>query len=461
MTTNKNMPSSTQKFSINLISKSNKKRITEASEKLKSLYPFEIERNRLYICATSTKGIYDVYVSDTEVENKNLTGRIFIFIFIILLIVLIFYAGWKKSEIRKNTAALKKQQEIEAVEREKIYREKESQLVQLQKEYDILRSKEYEKVFPRLEKIYSAIKDGTVIENLSIDKDSFFIEITTKDALAIFASLEESSAFTNVKMNRTTIEKSKELVTYSGQFPLQAKMPEETTLLDDKIKFYETEIQLIKDKIEKQERILLPDYVKHIRDILHSNACNEQYIQLRNADESAEVEIFVQAKSNKILSFLKKIQEDNECLYDIKQLKIRNRGGGEIQTTLCFDSRIKTEKVSSVLKVSADSEISASEIEKIFYKPAAQKALATTQTFEKKPEAKIVPVKKITYKPLTFLGLSKLNGKTMVAVKDEGMGAIYSLQLKESEPSDNSDFCIQNENNYLARIRGEYYEVKK
>ena len=80
---------------------------------------------------------------------------------------------------------------------------------------------------------------------------------------------------------------------------------------------------------------------------------------------------------------------------------------------------------------------------------------------EKKAEVKVIPEKKVTYKSLSFLGLSKLNGKTMVAVKDENMGSIYSLQLKEFEPSDNSDFCIQNENNYLARIRGEYYEVKK
>lgn len=461
MTRKKDMLSSTQKFSLSLISKSNKKRIAEANEKLKSLYPFEIERNKLYICGTSNKGIYDVYVSDTVIENNNKAVRIIILVFLILLIGLICFAGWENNKNRKNTANLKKQQEVEAAEQEKERKEKENRLILLQQEYEILRSKEYEKVFPRLEQIYSAIKNGTVIENLSIDKNSFFIEITTKDALAIFASLEESSAFTNVKMNRTTIENAKEYVTYSGQFPFQEKMPDKGALLEDKILFYETEIKQLKNKFEKQETIQLPDYVKHIRDILHSNNCNEQYIQLRNADESAEVEFFVESKSNKILNFLKIIQDDKEYLYDIKQIKIRNRGGGEIQTTLCFDSRLKTEKGVSVLNVPANGDISASEIEKIFYKPAVQKVAAKPQISEKKAEVKVIPEKKVTYKSLSFLGLSKLNGKTMVAVKDENMGSIYSLQLKEFEPSDNSDFCIQNENNYLARIRGEYYEVKK
>lgn len=461
MTAKNSMPKSTQKFSLNLISKSNKKRIAEASEKLKSLYPFEVEANRLYICPTSSKGLYDVYVSDTVVEKKSLTGKVFILASLIILICLIGFAGWKKSESRKNDAIIKKQMAVEAAEQEKVHKQKENQLVQLQQEYSLLKSKEYEKIYPRLEQIYSAIKSGTVIENLSIDKDSFFIEITTKDALAIFASLEESSALTNVRMNRTTIENSKELVTYSGQFPLQTKTLEESALLEDKIFFYETEIKLIKDKIEKQGAIQLPDYVKHIRDILHASGCSEQYIQLRNADESAEVEFFIQAKSNKVLAFLKSIQEDSEYLYDIKQMKIRNRGGGEIQTTLCFDSKIKTEKVSSVLELSKDSEISASEIERLFYKPLVQKTVVKTQPTEKKTEAKNNNVKKVIYKPLSFLGLSKLNGKTMVAVKDESMDSIYSLQLTESEPLDNSDFCIQKDNGYMARIRGEYYEVKK
>ena len=137
MTVKNRMPPSTQKFSLNLISKSNKKRIAEASEKLKSLYPFEVETNKLYICPTSNKGVYDVYVSDTVVEKKSQIGKVFILATLIILICLIVFAGWKRAESRKNEVIIKKQMEVEAAEQEKAHRQKENQLVQLQQEYSL------------------------------------------------------------------------------------------------------------------------------------------------------------------------------------------------------------------------------------------------------------------------------------------------------------------------------------
>lgn len=71
-------------------------------------------------------------------------------------------------------------------------------------------------------------------------------------------------------------------------------------------------------------------------------------------------------------------------------------------------------------------------------------------------QAKQVPS---ALKKLTYIGLTKSNGKTLVIVKDEDMQSIYKLALTDTQTG--GDFCIETDTGYRAKLRGEYYEVKK
>ncbi len=62
-------------------------------------------------------------------------------------------------------------------------------------------------------------------------------------------------------------------------------------------------------------------------------------------------------------------------------------------------------------------------------------------------------------KKLTYVGLTKSNGNSLVIVKDDDMGSIYKLIFTETEI--NGDCCMQIDGGFKAKIRGEYYEVKK
>lgn len=458
----KSVPPVTQKYSLKLISRNNKKRIEEANEKLKELYPYELESNRLLIYRTDTKGIYDVYISksailgNNKIRNVVLLGLLSLFLLSFSVLILRY-----KITQRKTISALKKQQELAELEEINIQKEKEEYLNNLCKEFIDLQDNEYEKVFPRLEQIYSAIKDGCVIENLTIDKISFSIEITTKDAIAVFSAFESNPFFSNIKMNRTTIDNSKEIVSYSGMFSKSYIAPAENLMIEDKILFYENEISKIKDYQKKQQAMHLSEYIRHIRETLHSNGCKEQYIQIRNVEDFSEIEFFIQTSSRNIIQFIKQIQNENECLYYIKRIKIRNISEGKIQTTLCFDSRIKNTKEDVVFQDYKDSNISAEELDKIFYKAPVSKSVVKAYSEERKTADRKIVTDSKRIKTVTFLGISKINNRTMISVKDEVMGAIYSVCLLESEPADSSDFGMRTQNGYIARLRGEYYEVIK
>ena len=68
-------------------------------------------------------------------------------------------------------------------------------------------------------------------------------------------------------------------------------------------------------------------------------------------------------------------------------------------------------------------------------------------------ESKIVAVKSLSY-----LGLTKSGNDTYVMAKDNAMGSIYKLKLNESGLEENT--CNRNGSTYMAKIRGEYYEVR-
>lgn len=463
--TSQTMPQNCPKFTLHLKSHTKRKKIAEAKSALASLYPFEVNEKKLLILKTNIKGQYDVYLSKEEIKRepniKKLCLAILPGIFILVALILAI-----RHAALKNTESLKaqKEQEKQKQDEERIQKEKEEKLAQLKKTYSEKKCLEYEKIYPCIERIYSAMVEKTAaIENISIQKNAFTVEATAKDAVSILASFEKSHAFTSVKMNRTTVKNGAETVSYNGEFSRVWKEADEKSSLDKKIEFYETELLKMQSWAEKKQGITLSEYIKNIRSIMHKNSCNEQYIQLKGKSGNAEIEFFVLSGSKGILNFIKEIQKGDENLIDIKSFALRNsENRSRIQTTVCFDTGIKFKQNDALLSEYTDKKIDLSEIDRIFYKvPSAKNTVTKTEpaknrtTAAKSNEQNSPP----RIKKLTYIGRTKLNEKDFVIAKDDGMGSIYKISLAKTESA--GDFCIQTEYGYRAKLRGEYYEVKK
>ena len=266
-------------------------------------------------------------------------------------------------------------------------------------------------------------------------------------------------------MNRTTVRNGEEKVTYSGGFSKFRKEANEKVSLDDRIKFYETELLKMKSRSEAKRQRTVSEYIKSMRDALRKNSCSEQYIQLKGNDGSAEIEFFILSESKNILNFIKEIQTGEDSLVDIKSFVLRNNGRlGQIQATICFDTGIELSRNSSMLPEYAAGTADVSEIDRIFHKvqPAKTAAIKTPATRNKASEEKdigrTVPVR---MKKLSYVGLAKSGGKNFVIAKDDEMESIYNLALSDTETETDGNFCVKSGGIYRAKIRGEYYEVKK
>lgn len=108
-----------------------------------------------------------------------------------------------------------------------------------------------------------------------------------------------------------------------------------------------------------------------------------------------------------------------------------------------------------------DVKIELSEIDKIFYKTKASKPVVSKSSVTQTLQQNEITQKKspVKLKKLTYIGLTKSNGRTLVLVKDEEMESIYKLIQTDVETD--GDCCIQTDGGFIAKLRGEYYEVKK
>lgn len=456
--------SDSHKFNIPLQSRTERKRILEAKEKLSGIYPFELSETNIFILKTEKKGFFDIYVSNNQFEKplhikKDILLAILLLIIAGISICLIRYfikTGEESIQIQKEIA----QQEAEA---KKLQKEKEIKLEKLKTQYSQIQAEKYEKIYPYIERIYVAMGNDSTIENISIDKSTFSVEATTKDAMKVLQRFEENEAFSSIKMNKTTVNGNKDKVTYSGVFSRFWKDENPSVYIEENIDFYEKEIAGFQERRKQQSELSISEYITGIRNILHTNKCNEQYIQIRGSKESTEVEFFILSTSRNILRFLYEIQNENNNLIDIKQLRIRNSEiADKVQTTICFDSGIELKNENDQVYEYQDTKISAEEINKIFYKtPVArpsEKKVYNTMAGEKskKQETKKIPA---NFKKLSFIGFTRMNGTSFAIVKDEEMGSIYKLPSVQSETE--GDFFIEEQNGYKAKIRGLYYEVKK
>lgn len=458
-------PQNCPKFTLRLKSHTRRKKIAEAKSALAGLYPFEVNEKKLLILKTDIKWQYDVYLLKEEIKSEPDIKKLCLAILPGVLILAILIFAIRHSAL-KNTESLRAQKELEKqkLEKERLHKENEEKLAQLKKTYSEKKCLEYEKIYPCIERIYSAMAEKTAaIENISIQKNTFTVEATAKDAVSILASFEKSRAFTSVKMNRTTVKNGTETVSYNGEFSRFWKEADEKFSLGKKIEFYETELLKMQSRAEEKQGITVSEYIKNIRSIMHKNSCNEQYIQLKGKSGNAEIEFFIFSSSKGILNFIKEIQEGEENLIDIKSFALRNsENRSRIQTTVCFDTGIEFRQNGTPFSEYAGKKIDLSEIDRIFYKAPSAKTTAIktepaknrTTSAKENEQAALSKIKKLTY-----IGRTKVNGKDFVIAKDDGMGSIYKISLAKTEAA--GDFCVQTDGGYRAKIRGEYYEVKK
>lgn len=462
-----------QKFRLPLKSRSEKKRVLEAKETLSGIYPFSVEADNILVSKTGRKGVYDVYVSKEKVRRAGSSAKIALALAVLFAMsVMTGFCVRLKMQKKENDSMAQKEMERQKAEGMRILKEKEDTLASLENEYDKKVSESYGKIYPYMERIYIAIGENSTVENISISRDSFSIEVTTKDAVRILRNFEGNAVFRSVKMNRSTVRGRTETVTYSGEFSRIRKKADARLGIDDKISFYAGGIDAMNARRERLRALRLSEYIKGIRDLLRRNGCAEQYIQLRGGEKTTEVEFFVLSSSRSILNFIKTVQDGEDNLVDIRQIRIRNSEvRNRVQTSICFDSGIEPKDNDGLFPEYSGKKIGLSDIDKIFYKAPARKTVAArTQAGQVNPSAgkpaaaktsgQTVPVKKdIRLKKLSYVGLTKTGGKVFVIAKDDEMGSIYKIPLCGQETE--GDFCTETGGGYTARIRGTYYEVKR
>lgn len=462
-----------QKFRLPLKSRSEKKMVLEAKESLSGIYPFSVEADNILVSKTGRKGVYDVYVSKEKVRRTGRPAKFALALAGLFAISLVTgFCVRLKMQKKERDSMAQKEMERQKAEGMRILKEKEEALESLENEYDKKASESYGKIYPCMERIYIAIGEDSTVENISISRDSFSIEVTTRDAVGILRNFEGSAVFRSVKMNRSTVRGRTETVTYSGEFSRIRKKADERLGIDDKISFYAGGIDAMNARRERLRALRLSEYIKGIRDLLRRNGCAEQYIQLRGGEKTTEVEFFVLSSSRSILNFIKTVQDGEDNLVDIRQIRIRNSEvRNRVQTSICFDSGIEPKDNDGLFPEYSGKKIGLSDIDKIFYKAPARKTVAArTQAGRSKPSAgkpaaaktsgQTVPVKKdIRLKKLSYVGLTKTGGKAFVIAKDDEMGSIYKIPLCGQEAE--GDFCTEAGSGYTARIRGTYYEVKR
>ena len=456
------------KYKLELHSHSKRKLLQESLQLLKVLYPFEVDQDKVSVRKINEKGLYEVCIHDNYVTRKIKIKFVIIFALISALILFFSIVSvYKFTEKKQQILLLEEEKEKQNKEKIQLQQEKEKEVKNLESEYRNLMLKTYDPVYKRILNLNNTLITNSIIDNLTIDGKTFSIDVETKDAVQSLSNFENSHAFSSVKMVRTTLVDNKDIVTFTGEFTKFIPELDESLSLDDKIEFYQSEIDrlLVKDK---NRLTLLSDYIKYIRTILKKTGCNEQYIQLKGSKENVEIECFVYSTSKSVLSFIEEIQNQDDYLFDISVFKLRNSTDqNKLQTIITFVTGIEIKEnntddsdLNNLVNINID------ELEKMFTKKDVTKKSVTPQYLRKSTAVTNAPIVKITPQVnneqlpmLSYIGITKKNEVAYVLAKDNIFGTFYTIRLVDTEIED--DCCIQISSGYKAKIDNKYYEVKK
>lgn len=442
-------------YSLKLKSHSNKKRLLEALDELKNIYPFKLKAEDIYIEKTKEKGSYLVYIGKVEKQKKRkLIKTLFISLMLIFVIILTLIIANRIVE-NQNKEKLAEQeienQNIKKIEAERALKEE----LKIKKEqYEEILNAEYYPVYPILEELYKCLIGKTTIENISIANDTFFVEVKTEDCVKVLRKFEESNNFTLVKMNKTTIVDNNEIVTFSGKYQNSKEYPIDTLSVEEKIRFYDEKIEKVKINSENEKDITISTYIEKIKYVLKTNLCKEEYIQTKGNLKDIEVECFFTASSTNLLNFIKQIQEIDNPRFWIKEIRINNKANS-IQVIVSFASGIEVKADEQELLEASNISITPNDLSKLFN----NSTVVAKNTTEIKKKQNLNVLKKLEQNKLLYVGKATINKEIKVVVKDEQMNSLYKL-MQVTDEIDENCFFIENEK-MIAKINNKYYEVIK
>ncbi len=391
-----------------------------------------------------------IYQNAKEHKKKEFIKKTLFVILIFTTVSLAFYIRHKSILTDKR---IKENHLIAKAREETILKEKEAKLKELKEKYEGFKKEKYMSVYKGLSVISNCLSSDASIEEITVEKESFSIELKTKNSIREFENLEKAPYLRNITMSRASVEEGFEKVSFTGK-TVKEKLNEPglEEKIDRKIDFYKSEIKKIETDIEKQKKVLPSEYAKKIRMLLRESKCTEEYLTFREGLDGIVLEVFLRVEVRRILSFLEKADTDEKL--KIKSVKIRNLGG-DFLTVIEFETGIKKENETKTAEIKIQ-KINASDVSKKFKSETKRK----TSVVKKDSSFKKTFIKNHSFE---YFGQADEKNGAIVFLRDKDFGNILQLPLKDELNADGKDSCVLSEdrNALILSINGLLYEVKK
>lgn len=389
--------------------------------------------------------------------NKNeIVRRIFLTILLLsLFISCVIYITTKVK--MNNESFIAHQKEMELLERNKLEEQKikTKYFLDLRSKYENKLIVQNVEMYPIINLIYSNFTNDCIIENLSIQRTNFQIDITTKNAIEVLSKFEINPYIEKIQMNRTASSFGYDHVSFSGKIKRTLKMPEDDESLESKILFYE------KILAEPYRELVFSEYVKNIRLYILMNKCKEEFLQVKNVNNQIDLECELKGSGVNILKLIRSF-DTNESKIEIKSLRIRNTNNlSTCSLSIVFETFIDTNSVKKdELKNINIKESSPNEIGIVFN--ARKESFNSIRENETKQKdntlAKSKKLKEIGTLDLLGKGSNK-DYEKIIFVKNSVTGEIFKIPVVNSKITKN--YALENNDCYNVFINNEEYKVNK
>ena len=374
-----------------------------------------------------------------------------------------YYVQAKLKEKQVQEKELKEQQEL--LNKKKQLADKAQGLKN--EYYDLIKA-QYLDVYEIITIITRNLESNSKIENLSIERNTFEIDLYTKDSLKVLNNFETDPYISEIKMNRSIVDGSKEYVVYSGIISQLGEIKNDDKTPEEQIAYYEKAIQDLK----KDNELLLSEYITQIRDLLNKTNCSELYISIKANGDYLIVELSVEANKTNLFQFLK-MNLDSKQRKIIRTARIKSKTNQKLQAVLLFDTRIKTESLrketqinlqnlSNILPAELSVKFGSDRIKTSEAKPQVRNNSTVIKTpYEAKTSAPVQSaVKKPSITSLIYIGKGGTSMQDKyIFVKEKKDEQVFKLKYKQIDDR-KGDYYFEDENGkYKAYYKGNYVEV--
>ncbi|MCR5387103.1 MAG: hypothetical protein K6E69_08280 [Treponema sp.] len=411
------------------------------------------------------KNIQEADVKDIlhKVTKDELIKKITVVFTITLLSLIAFFM--LVNGIR--TAALKKYEEkirIEEVNKAKILEQKKDneELLKLKNEYEAMIRTSNKKIYPVINLLYENIGNKSVVNSLSIQKNSFSLDLMTQNSLEILSSFESDANIEHISINRTANDSGREIVSFAGQIKNIFERPDDNLSLKEKIVFYRN---LLKERTREN---VFSEYAKEVRRLIKLCSCTEEYMQVRDINGFIELECSLRGSGSNILNLVKSIGE-NEKNIEIKSFRIKNNQNSSFcNADIVFETFIEAHKVSeSEIADFVSKEKMPDEIGVVFKKTGrASGNVQRSGVRQKTPKAAVINKTEKKQSAGAVAGKLDYIGKganekysKIIFLKNPVTGLIYKVPVTDADVS--GDHAIEHNDKYQVFIGASEYEVKK